>query len=90
MALIQLTDDVLVNPDDVSSIQREVINEYTSPSISDNSMMCTFDGSIVTLKSGRKIAVRGLTPKEIEMRLGFVIDLSITPKQIQEATNEQG
>lgn len=63
--LTHINDDVYLRSEDVVSVEREIINEYTSPSPSDVRLVETFNGSRVTLKNGRKVFVRGMVPKEI-------------------------
>jgi hypothetical protein len=65
MNLVKLHEGVFVDPSEVASIQAEVVSQYNSPSISDNSMCETFNGLIVTLKNGRKIAIDKVSPNEL-------------------------
>lgn len=65
MSLIKITDDVLIAREDVSSIQRETTYKYDGGSPSDTCMYADFIGSVITLKNGRKIYVRGLSPADI-------------------------
>lgn len=63
--MIQITKDIIVDENEVCSIQREIVERYSSPSISDTSTEITFNGSVMTLKNGRKIYVPTLTPEDI-------------------------
>jgi hypothetical protein len=63
--LVFITDEVVVEPSEVCSIQEEKVTRYSSPSPSDSSVYTEFEGSVMTLKNGRKIYVRGMTPKQI-------------------------
>lgn len=67
--LVFVTDDVAVDPDEVTSIQKEEVHEYSSPSISDSSTYLKFTGSVMTLKNGRKIYIPSLYPKDIQALL---------------------
>lgn len=64
MKLVKLKDGVFVSPDEVCSVQHEELwRDYGS--ITDFVSTKYFDGSIVTLKNGRKIAINNLKPCEI-------------------------
>lgn len=65
MKLVSITENVFIDPTEVCSVQAEQVKNYTSGSISDHTMHVTFDGSIITLKNGRKIAVDKFSPQMI-------------------------
>lgn len=68
MAMIKLKAGVFVNPDDISSIQHEELWRNVG-SITDYVSKKYFDGSIVTLKCGRKISIADIKPEEIFKKL---------------------
>lgn len=65
--MIEITKDIFICKEDVSSIQREVVHDSSSPS--GGSIYASFEGSVITLKNGRKIFVPGLTPTNIRVKL---------------------
>ena len=81
--LIKITDDVIVDPIEVSSVQSEVVHKYCGGSPSDSSTYIDFQGSVMTLKNGRKIYVKFMTPEEILHKLGGVPNVG--PSQVQPA-----
>jgi hypothetical protein len=71
--LIAITDDVIIDPSEVTSIQREEVERLVDsgwPS-GDTAYERTFVGSVVTLKNGRKIYIPGLTPKQLLEAFGL-------------------
>lgn len=65
--LARITDDVILLPSEICAIQAEKKwrkEPAVSPSGND-AYHCAFDGSVITLKCGRKIYVPDLTPKQI-------------------------
>lgn len=69
MNLVEITESIIVDPLEVCSIQEEKIERYRGSSPSDSHTYIDFEGSVMTLKNGRKIFVRGLNPKQIKERL---------------------
>lgn len=62
--MIKITEDVYINKEDLVSIQREeTVSWHGSPS--DSYPVKDFSGSVLTLKNGRKIYVKGLYPQDI-------------------------
>lgn len=59
MNLVEITESILIDPNEVSSIQREVIIRSIGWSGR------TVTGSVITLKNGRKIFVKNKTPGDI-------------------------
>jgi hypothetical protein len=70
MNLIKIAEEVYVDPDDVVSIEHDVVNEYVGMSPSDSTMKEKFNGSRLTLKNGRKVFVNYVMPSEILLILG--------------------
>lgn len=68
MKLITLTDDIVLDPDDISSVQREKVDEYT-PSGAYATGKIKWLGSVMTLKNGRKIFVKDMTPLQIHDKI---------------------
>lgn len=64
--LIEITDCVLINSSDVSSLEYE---RYYGASYWGNTSGRA--GTIITMKSGRKIFVGGSTPKEVNAKLNL-------------------
>jgi hypothetical protein len=62
--MIKLKEDVYVYPKEICSIQHETLWRKVG-SISEFVSQKYFDGSIVTLKNGRKISINDLKPDEI-------------------------
>jgi len=71
--MVQLTDEIFVDPLEVVSVERDTTYKYSSPSPSDSTLLVDFDGSKIFLKNGRKVFVRGVFPKEIMQKLGLII-----------------
>ncbi len=67
--MIEVTEKIIVDPTEVCSVQEEIVREYIPAPISDGSMHTTFEGSVMTLKNGRKIYIKGMTPKQINEKL---------------------
>jgi hypothetical protein len=66
--VIEISKDIFIDPNEVTAIQAERVDD--EPNISGSFCHSViFDGSIVTLKCGRKIAVNGLAPKQIHAKL---------------------
>lgn len=65
MKLVQVAEEVYVDPDDISSVQREIVHEYASSNPSDGHKVKTFDGSRIILKNGRKVFVDKVKPEAI-------------------------
>lgn len=63
--MIKINENIYINKDDLVSVQEEIVTKYSSPNPSDFSTYYDFVGSVMTMKNGRKIFVRGMSPKEI-------------------------
>lgn len=72
--MIQLADEIFVDPLEVVSVERDTTYKYSSPSPSDSTLLVDFDGSKIFLKNGRKVFVRGIFPKEIMIKLGLLTE----------------
>lgn len=61
--MIKITDSIYINREEVTAIQSEKITNFDST----GGFSCgpDFDGTIVTLKCGRKIAIAGLKPEVV-------------------------
>lgn len=66
---VEINSKVIVDPDEVCSIQEEITSQDMSSGPSGSCMRETFRGSVMTLKNGRKIYVETLTPREINAKL---------------------
>ena len=67
MNLIKLSEKVIIDPNEVCSIQEEkTYNEPSSPS--DSCMVLNFHGSVLTLKNGRKIYI-SMMPNDVMEKL---------------------
>lgn len=64
MKLIKIAPCVFVDPSEVVSVERDTTYVH-GPSPSDTHPYVDFDGSRVTLKSGRKLFVRDVFPEQI-------------------------
>lgn len=65
--MIKITEDVFILREDVVSIQREIVTKFHSTSPSDCGYETTeFNGSVITMKNGRKIFIPTLVPVEIQ------------------------
>jgi hypothetical protein len=66
--MVEITEGIFVNKDEVCSIQEEkTVSWHGSPS--DSFPVDSFVGSVITMKNGRKIYVKNLSPKEIMVKL---------------------
>ena len=63
--MIKITDEIYVDPDQVVSVEREKVHSYRSYSLSDTTTYCSFDGTRITLKNGRKVFVENIMPDKI-------------------------
>lgn len=63
--IVKINDDVFIDRDEFASVQKEVVINYCGTSISDNSSYKSFNGVIITLKNGRKVAINDMEPKQI-------------------------
>lgn len=70
--MIQITEDIFIDPAEVASVERDTTYKYDSPSPSDATLLVDFDGSKIFLKNGRKVFVRNIFPKEIMQKLGLL------------------
>ena len=66
MSLKQITPEIYIDPTEVSSIQKETIESETWGS---GSVGYSFYGTVLTLKNGRKIFVKHLTPEQVLKKL---------------------
>jgi hypothetical protein len=66
--MIKLKENVYVNPGEIASIQHEEL-WTTVGSITDFIRKKYFDGSIVTLKCGRKISIPDVKPDQIAEKI---------------------
>lgn len=73
IGLVQIAKEVYVVPNDVVSVERQIINSYVGGSPSDSCYEKTFDGSRLILKNGRKVYVNGVMPDGILEILKFGI-----------------
>jgi hypothetical protein len=63
MKLVKINETVFIDPTEVCSIEKNTVEHSNSPSGSDSWFSWT--GSVVTLKNGRKIYVKDLSPDTI-------------------------
>lgn len=67
MKLVEITPEILVDPEDVSSIQEEIL--HRDGGFPSGESWSEFAGSVITLKNGRKVFVKGVRPQEVHRRL---------------------
>ncbi len=65
MSIVQITDKIFFERSEFASCQEEIVRRDMSRSISDENIQTVFEGSVITLKNGRKIYVEGMTPAQI-------------------------
>ena len=66
-ATVELKENAYIDADDFSSVQEEEIWRNSGSPSGDS--WCESRGSVVTLKNGRKIYVKDVTPKEIMTKI---------------------
>jgi uncharacterized protein YlzI (FlbEa/FlbD family) len=60
--IIKLTDEFLINPDDISSLEKEETYNYTP---SGGCYIRDFCGTRIILKNGHKVYIKNMTPDEV-------------------------
>ena len=71
MILVRLAPEVFVDPNDVSSIEHDVVKDYRGGSPSDTHYVESFNGTRITLKNGRKVFLNHVMPTKVIEQLGL-------------------
>lgn len=63
--MLKITENVYVDPNDVSSVEREICRQFISTRPSGGHYKETFNGSRIILKNGQKVYADKIMPDEV-------------------------